>query len=309
MASPAPQRVTVALDWAPNSNHVGLMVAKAKGWFAQANLEVIFVKPKDVATALASGEADFGVVSALTLAHSHATGGCPLKALATVQQKQTSALVSLRCTSAEAIATYAAYGETWEREVVNAMRRAKCSTALPAVAHASDGGDSWAALLAGQADAAWIFLGWEGVDAQAKGIKLHAFKPDDLGIPYPPGPLLAARAARLEGDAAETARAFLAAATRGYAFACTQPEEASRLLVAEAKECGFHVELGLLAASMAYLASERALVDAQGVWGGHQPQAVQAFVDWLASAGLVSAPLKAEAMLAHLELATPGWDR
>ncbi|TIX37445.1 MAG: myristoyl transferase, partial [Mesorhizobium sp.] len=32
------QTVTVALDWTPNTNHVGLYVAQAKGFYAEAGL-------------------------------------------------------------------------------------------------------------------------------------------------------------------------------------------------------------------------------------------------------------------------------
>ncbi len=44
----------------------------------------------------------------------------------------------------------------------------------------------------GEADATWIFLGWEGVDAQIKGVELNAFKLGDYGIPYGYTPLLVA---------------------------------------------------------------------------------------------------------------------
>ena len=40
MALPATaqERLSVALDWTPNTNHVGLYVAQAKGWFKDAGL-------------------------------------------------------------------------------------------------------------------------------------------------------------------------------------------------------------------------------------------------------------------------------
>ena len=34
----AQERLSVALDWTPNTNHVGLYVAQAKGWFDAAGL-------------------------------------------------------------------------------------------------------------------------------------------------------------------------------------------------------------------------------------------------------------------------------
>ncbi len=30
--------------------------------------------------------------------------------------------------------------------------------------------------LQGEADATWVFMGWEGVEAQRKGVELNAFK-------------------------------------------------------------------------------------------------------------------------------------
>ena len=32
--------VTIALDWTPNTNHIGLYVAEAQGFFAEAGLTV-----------------------------------------------------------------------------------------------------------------------------------------------------------------------------------------------------------------------------------------------------------------------------
>ena len=37
--------VTVALDWTPNTNHIGFYVAKAKGWYKEAGLEVVLLSP------------------------------------------------------------------------------------------------------------------------------------------------------------------------------------------------------------------------------------------------------------------------
>ena len=35
----AQERLSVALNWTPNTNHVGLYVAQAKGWFEEAGLD------------------------------------------------------------------------------------------------------------------------------------------------------------------------------------------------------------------------------------------------------------------------------
>ena len=41
----APEKITFVLDWAPNTNHVGLYVAKNLGYYAEEGLEVTFIQP------------------------------------------------------------------------------------------------------------------------------------------------------------------------------------------------------------------------------------------------------------------------
>ena len=45
-------------------------------------------------------------------------------------------------------------------------------------------------MLQGQADATWVFMGWEGVEARRRGIQLNAFRLADYGVPYGYSPLL-----------------------------------------------------------------------------------------------------------------------
>ena len=34
----------------------------------------------------------------------------------------------------------------------------------------------WERLLEGRADATWVFMGWEGVEAEIRGVQLNAFR-------------------------------------------------------------------------------------------------------------------------------------
>ena len=57
------EKITFVLDWTPNTNHTGIYVAIANGYFAEEGLEVEVVQPpEDGAEVLvASGKAQFGV--------------------------------------------------------------------------------------------------------------------------------------------------------------------------------------------------------------------------------------------------------
>ncbi|MEQ9245731.1 MAG: ABC transporter substrate-binding protein, partial [Nitratireductor sp.] len=69
MALPATaqERLSVALDWTPNTNHVGLYVAQAKGWLKDAGLDVEILPYTDTSsgTLVATGVAEFGILSSI----------------------------------------------------------------------------------------------------------------------------------------------------------------------------------------------------------------------------------------------------
>ena len=44
----------------------------------------------------------------------------------------------------------------------------------------------------GEADATWVFMPWEGVEASRKGVELNAFRLSESGIPYGYSPVVVA---------------------------------------------------------------------------------------------------------------------
>ena len=53
------EKITFVLDWTPNTNHTGLYVAQAKGYFEEVGLEVEIVQPPEdgAEVLIASGKA------------------------------------------------------------------------------------------------------------------------------------------------------------------------------------------------------------------------------------------------------------
>lgn len=61
---PGPVKVSLALDWFPNSNHAGIFVAVKEGYFAAEGLDVRVYTPADPSTVLqtvGAGRDDFGI--------------------------------------------------------------------------------------------------------------------------------------------------------------------------------------------------------------------------------------------------------
>ncbi|MCB0962927.1 MAG: ABC transporter substrate-binding protein, partial [Acidimicrobiales bacterium] len=90
------RRFTVVLDWTPNTNHAGMYLAQAEGWYADAGLDVQFVEPGETSSlqALAAGRADVAVSVAEELLPARAEG-LPVRSIAAVIEHNTSSLVSL----------------------------------------------------------------------------------------------------------------------------------------------------------------------------------------------------------------------
>jgi len=89
--------ITVVLDWTPNTNHTGIFVAQAKGFFRDAGLNVEVVQPPEdgAVTLVASGKAQFGVSFQDSLAPAFAGDSVmPVTAVAAVIQHNTSGIVS-----------------------------------------------------------------------------------------------------------------------------------------------------------------------------------------------------------------------
>ncbi|GFR51920.1 hypothetical protein Agub_g14404, partial [Astrephomene gubernaculifera] len=98
--------VNIALDWTPNTNHAGFYIAKQKGWYAEAGLDVRLVSPHvdeyktTPASRVADGSCMFGVTPSESVISAHTWGNAPgakpkLVAVAAILQDSTSAIVTL----------------------------------------------------------------------------------------------------------------------------------------------------------------------------------------------------------------------
>ncbi|MBP8682098.1 MAG: ABC transporter substrate-binding protein, partial [Clostridia bacterium] len=98
-AAPAQKTdITVCLDWTPNTNHTGMFVAKEKGYYEAAGLNVSIVQPPDNSTATqlcSSNKAQFAVDAQDTLAPAF-TSDTPMDvtAVAALLQHNSSGIIS-----------------------------------------------------------------------------------------------------------------------------------------------------------------------------------------------------------------------
>ena len=287
--------ITIVLDWTPNTNHTGIFVAQAKGYFEEAGLNVQVVQPpEDGAVALvASGKAQFGVSFQDSLAPAFAGDSpMPVTAVAALIQHNTSGIVSR---AGEGMDTPAGLEgkkyATWDLDVEKATIRDVME---------ADGGnfdlvelipstvtDEVSALQSGSVDAIWIFYGWAGIACEVAGLPIDYFEFADIDPVFDYyTPVLIGNNAWLE-DNPDTAKAFLTALGKGYTYATEHPAEAADILMEAAPELKANSDL--VYASQEYLAAEY-IADAAR-WGEFDGARWAAFYNWLNENGLLDGEL------------------
>ncbi|SDE39068.1 ABC-type nitrate/sulfonate/bicarbonate transport system, substrate-binding protein [Paracoccus isoporae] len=236
-ASPAAagESVAVALDWTPNTNHVGLYVAQAKGWFDEAGLDVEILPYTDTSAGalMSSGVAQFGILSSVGFLSQRAAGA-DLQVVLGVVQHDTGRLVFdgerddiQRPADLDGM-TYAGFGSEWETALIRTMIQ-------------SDGGagefetvtlgtSAYEALASGAVDFTLEIVTWEGVHADLLGRSQRGFVYADWGVPPQQTTLLGADAGWVAANA-DAAGAFVKAVQRGYGFALDHPAEAAEILI------------------------------------------------------------------------------
>ena len=181
------EKITVSLDWTPNTNHTGLYVALHEGYFSDEGIDVDIVQPPEdgATTMVASGQAQFGVDFQDYLPPVFTSEEkIPVTAVAAVIQHNTSGIISL---VEDGIDTpkglegknYA----TWELPIEQAMMKNIVE---------ADGGDfskvnlipeyveNEPAALQQDIDAIWVYYAWAGISTKQAGLETNMFYFKDI---------------------------------------------------------------------------------------------------------------------------------
>lgn len=235
-AADAAEKVSVALDWALNTNHVGLVVARDRGFYEDAGLDVELLPFSDTSSAalLAGGLADFAYVPSLGFMSARAAGA-GITALWVTMQHETGRLVynadNPQITRPADLSgkTYAGFGSAWEAALIGTMIRTDGGT--PEWDTVTLGTGAYEALASGAVDFTLEVATWEGVNSELLGRNQAAFAYGDYGVPDQQNGYIAARDATI-ADRPELVAAFMRATLAGYEWAADNPEAAAEMMIA-----------------------------------------------------------------------------
>lgn len=277
--------VTIVLDWAPNTNHTGIFVAEAKGYFKEAGINVKVVQPPEggAEALVASGKAQFGVSFQDSLAPAFiGNEKLPVTAVAAVIQHNTSGIISRK---GEGMNTpkglegkkYATWDMDVEKATIRDVMKADGGNFDLVELIPSTVTDEVSALKSNSVDAIWIFYGWAGVACEVAGLQTDYFEFADIDPVFDYyTPVIIGNDQWLEENP-EKAKAFVSALSKGYTYAIENPKDAADILMEAAPELKSNSEL--VYKSQEYLAKEYKS-DASR-WGEFDSKRWSAFYSWL----------------------------
>lgn len=287
------EKITFVLDWTPNTNHTGLYVAKAKGYFQEAGLDVEIVQPPEDGSPVlvASGKAQFGITAQDSIA-SALTGDSPLPitAVAAVIAHNTSGIISragegmTRPKGMEG-KKYATWNIPVELATIKDVVEADGGDFGKIELIPSTVTDEIAALGAKSVDAIWIYYAWTGVNAQVKGFDADYFAFADIDPVFDFYTPIIISSNKYLQENPDSAKAFMSALSRGYEFAIENPAEAADILLNEVPE----LDRELVHKSQEYLA-DKYQADAE-YWGQIEPARWNGYYNWINENNLIGAQI------------------
>lgn len=276
------KKITMVLDWTPNTNHTGIYVAQEKGYFKEAGLDVSVIQPPDngATDLVASGGAEFGIDFQDTLAAAFSSDSpLPVTAVAAILQHNTSGLISLKKKGIDSPGKLEGHSyATWDSPIEQAVLKNVVE---------KDGGDfsrvklistyveDIVAALHADIESVWIYYGWDGVKCDMEGLSKNFLPFADMNPTFDYySPVIIGNNDYMKKNP-DTTKAFLSAVKKGYEYAAGNPSDAADILLKAVPE----LDEKLVQKSQEYL-SKQYIADA-AQWGEIDANRWNGFYQWL----------------------------
>lgn len=283
----ADETVKIALDWTPNTNHTGIMVAQQRGYFADEGLTVEIVQPGPAMSIqlAASRQTDFAVSfqEYVTMARAQ---NVPVVSIAAVFPNNTSGFAARAELGVLSPADfehlrYGGWGSDLEAVMIRTVMEEDGADFETVEMYNLGMLDFTTALERNFADFFWIFYGWQGIQAQLRGIEITYIPLTELAevLDYYTPVIVTSEA--MIADSPELVTRFMRALARGYIYAAQYPQEAADMLLAFAPE----LDPELVHASQAWLSGQSETQLSK--WGHQSTETWERFAAWALENALI----------------------
>ncbi len=277
--------VTLLLDWTPNTNFSGIYAAMERGYYREEGLEIELVQaPGSVIQLVGANRAEFGFSfqEEVTFAR---LAEIPVVSVAAVIQHNSSGFISLKERGITSPAdfegkSYGGWGSPVEEATIKALME-RHGADFSRVEMITTGEVDQLISIEREADFAWIFYGWTGIEAELKGLDFNfiELRAEDPALDYYTPVIISSET--LINANPDLVRRFMRATAKGYLFAVNNPEEAARILLAAVPE----LKPELVLASQVWLA-DRYQAEAE-TWGLQKLDTWNNYGKWLFEHGLI----------------------
>ncbi|ESU32718.1 nitrate ABC transporter substrate-binding protein [Bacillus sp. 17376] len=287
------KKVSIVLDWTPNTNHTGIYVAKEKGYFKNHGLDVKIILPGEAGAdqLVASGKSEFGVSYQEGITQARIQG-IPLVSLAAVLQHNTSGFASPKAKNIVSPKdfegkTYGGWGSPIEKAVINSLMKQE-NADVEKVKIINMGDSDFFTAVNRDIDFAWIYYGWTGVEAEIRNEPINMVYLTDYSAKLDYYTPVITTNEKMIKDDPGTVKAFMAALTEGYEFAIEHPADSADILIKKVPD----LDEELVKRSQEWL-SPKYQDDAER-WGEQKLEIWENYSEWMFENGLLEKELEAE---------------
>lgn len=289
------KKITIVLDWVPNTNHTGIYVAAANGYYAEEGLEVDIIQPTEGGSTdlIAAGKGEFGVSYQEQITNARtADTPLPIVAIAAVIQHNTSGFASpvekdIKTPADFEGKIYGGWGSPIEDAFLRTLMK-KYGADFSKLEIVNIGASDFFTSVTKDVDFSWIYYGWDGISAELKNFKINFMLLQELDplLDFYTPVIIASEKTINENP--ELVKKFMQATSQGYEFAINNPEKAAEILSAKVPE----LDKNLVTASQKYLANQYK-GDAQR-WGEMKESIWSTFGNWMFENNLITRKLEAD---------------
>ena len=289
------RKVTVVLDWVPNTNHTGIYVARGKGYYADEGMQVEIIQPSAGGSAdlIAANKGEFGISHQEQVTYARtAENPLPIVAIATIIQHNTSGFASPVDRNIKTPADfegkiYGGWGSPMEEAMLKGLME-KYGADYSKLEIVNIGASDFFTSVERDVDFAWIYYGWDGIRSEIIEFPIDFMLLQDIepALDFYT-PVLIASEDTIETDP-DLVRSFLSATEKGYRFAIENPGEAADIFLSDNSE----LDRDMIIASQAYL-SKNYISYSEG-WGVMKKDIWENFGSWMYGNDLLNRTLKVE---------------
>jgi len=289
------RKVTVVLDWVPNTNHTGIYVARGKGYYADEGMQVEIIQPSEGGSAdlVAAGKGEFGISYQEQVTYARtAENPLPIVAIAAIIQHNTSGFASPVDRNIKTPADfegkkYGGWGSPMEEAMLKGLM-GKYDADYSKLEIVNIGASDFFTSVERDVDFAWIYYGWDGIRSEIIEFPIDFMLLQDIepALDFYT-PVLVASENTIETDP-DLIRSFLSATEKGYRFAIENPGEAADIFLSDNSE----LDRDMIIASQAYL-SKNYISYSEG-WGVMKKDIWENFGSWMYGNDLLNRTLDVE---------------